>query len=179
MRLSDLAPIASLISCAGVLISLIYLAIQIRQTGKNQRALIHQARASRLIALTTQVANPEIVEGYFLAVFGSEAITEIQYRQYMMMFTGLLYAIEDDFFQYREGHLEKKHLDSSAQSWKRLCSSPGHRVTWRRTKAVFTPDFVEFMDRTMAEVSELQPHDDFDAWKAELLAEVAARRVAK
>ena len=50
MKLSDLASIGSLISSAAVLISLVYLALQIRQAERNQRALIHQGRASRMIA---------------------------------------------------------------------------------------------------------------------------------
>jgi hypothetical protein len=178
MRLSDLASIGSLISSAAVVISLVYLALQIRQAERNQRALIHQGRASRMIALTTQIADPGIVDGYFLAIFGSDSITHGQYRQYTMIFTGLLYAIEDDFFQYKAGLLEKKYFESSTQTWKRIFSLPGHRVTWRRIRAVFAPEFVEFMDRTMGEVPAIQPVDDFLAWKADLLAEMAAARVA-
>jgi hypothetical protein len=124
MRLSDLASIGSLISSAAVLISLVYLALQIRQAERNQRALIHQGRASRMIALTTQIADPGIVDAYFLAIFGSDSITQGQYRQYTMMFTGLLYAIEDDFFQYKAGLLEKKYFESSTQTWKRIFSLP-------------------------------------------------------
>jgi hypothetical protein len=44
---------------------------------------------------------------------------------------------------------------------------------------VFAPEFVEFMDRTMGEVPAIQPVDDFLAWKADLLAEMAAARAAK
>jgi hypothetical protein len=55
MKLSDLASIGSLISSAAVLISLVYLALQIRQAERNQRALIHQGRASRMIALTASL----------------------------------------------------------------------------------------------------------------------------
>jgi hypothetical protein len=38
---------------------------------------------------------------------------------------------------------------------------------------------VEFMDRTMGEVPAIQPVDDFLAWKADLLAEMAANRAEK
>jgi hypothetical protein len=179
MRLSDLASIGSLISSAAVVISLVYLALQIRQTERNQRALIHQGRASRMIALTTQIANPGVVDGYFQAILGSDSIADGQYRQYTMLFTGLLYAIEDDFFQYKTGLLEKKYFESSTQTWKRILSVPGHRVTWRRLRATFAPEFVEFMDRTMGGVPAIQPVDDFQAWKAELLAEMAAARAAE
>jgi hypothetical protein len=46
-------------------------------------------------------------------------------------------------------------------------------------RAVFAPEFVEFMDRTMGEFPAIQPVDDFLAWKAELLAEMAPDRAAK
>ena len=65
--------------------------------------------------------------------------------------------------------LENKHFESSTQTWKRIFSLPGHRVTWRRIRAVFAPEFVGFMDRTMGEVRAIQPVDDFQAWKADLL----------
>jgi hypothetical protein len=92
-----------------------------------------------------------------------------------MLFTGLLYAIEDDYFQYKAGLLEKKYFESSTQTWKRILSLPGHRVTWKRMRAVFAPEFVEFMDRTMGEAPAIQPVDDFQGW----LAETAAARAAK
>ena len=93
MKLSDLASIGSLISSAAVLISLVYLALQIRQAERNQRALIHQGRASRMIALMAQIADPGIVDGYFLAIFGSELDYAWSIQTYTMMFTELLYAI--------------------------------------------------------------------------------------
>ena len=48
MSLSDLAAIGSLISGVAVLISLIYLARQMRQNTKHTRALIQQGRVERI-----------------------------------------------------------------------------------------------------------------------------------
>src|SRR5579862_4809924 len=48
MTLADLASIGSLISGVAVLISLIYLALQVRQAEKNQRALMNQGTAARV-----------------------------------------------------------------------------------------------------------------------------------
>ena len=47
MTLSDLAAIGSLVSGLAVLVSLVYVSIQIRQTERNQRALINQGAMAR------------------------------------------------------------------------------------------------------------------------------------
>jgi PEP-CTERM motif len=46
MTLSDLAALGSFISSVAVLVSLIYLALQVRQADKNQRAIVQQERAA-------------------------------------------------------------------------------------------------------------------------------------
>ena len=48
MTLSDLASIGSLVSGAAVLGSLIYLALQVRQTDRNQMAAIRHSRVTRM-----------------------------------------------------------------------------------------------------------------------------------
>ena len=45
MSLSDLASLGSFVSGVAVLISLIYLALQVRQTEKNQQSLMQQGQA--------------------------------------------------------------------------------------------------------------------------------------
>jgi len=50
MTLSDLASLGSLISSVAVLVSLTYLAYQIRQSTKRTRALIQSARVDRLMS---------------------------------------------------------------------------------------------------------------------------------
>jgi len=47
MRLSDLAAIAGVLSSLAVFGSLIYLALQVRQTDRNQRTLLQRATSTR------------------------------------------------------------------------------------------------------------------------------------
>jgi hypothetical protein len=51
MSLSDLASLGSFVSGFAVLISLIYLSLQVRQTKRNQQIAIRHSRASRIVAL--------------------------------------------------------------------------------------------------------------------------------
>ena len=58
MSLTDLASIGSLISSVAVLISLIYLALQVRQAEKNQQASIRQGRANATASRAGSACGP-------------------------------------------------------------------------------------------------------------------------
>src|SRR5689334_6518225 len=48
MTLSDLAAVGSLVSGVAVLVSLVYLALQVRQSERNQRAVLNQGYITRV-----------------------------------------------------------------------------------------------------------------------------------
>ena len=58
MSLSDWASIGSLVSSIAVLISLIYLALQVRQAERNQQASIRQGRATRMVDIILAAGEP-------------------------------------------------------------------------------------------------------------------------
>jgi hypothetical protein len=60
MTLSDLASIGSLVSGVAVLVSLIYLALQVRQAEKNQRALMNQGTVARVSESILGFAQPAL-----------------------------------------------------------------------------------------------------------------------
>ena len=60
MTLSDLASIGSLVSGAAVLGSLIYLALQVRQTDRNQMAAIRHSRVTRAVDVLMAHADPSL-----------------------------------------------------------------------------------------------------------------------
>ncbi len=61
MNLSDIASIATVISSLTVLVSLIYLSLQIRQTERNQRAAMDQGAANRNVEINVFHADPRVI----------------------------------------------------------------------------------------------------------------------
>ncbi len=57
MSLSVLASLGSFVSGFAVLISLIYLALQVRQTERNQQVSIRHSRATRIVELHLALAG--------------------------------------------------------------------------------------------------------------------------
>jgi hypothetical protein len=60
MALTDIATVAGIVSSAALTISLVYVALQVRQAEKNQRGLMQQGRANRLDMMLLQMAEPQI-----------------------------------------------------------------------------------------------------------------------
>jgi hypothetical protein len=82
MSLSDLAAIGSLISGVAVLISLIYLARQMRQNTKHTRALIQQGRVERISNQQLKFAESDLAASWLVAN-GIKATPEaVQQRQF-------------------------------------------------------------------------------------------------
>ena len=64
MSLSDLASLGSFVSGCAVLISLIYLALQVRQTERNQKISIRHSRVSRTVELQLALADPGVADAW-------------------------------------------------------------------------------------------------------------------
>lgn len=173
MSLSDIASIGSLVSGVAVLISLIYLALQVRQAERNQQASIRQGRATRLVDIILATSDPAIVEAMPIGAGGLDTITPTQFGQFIAIYGAFLASAEDTYLQYKEGLLSEAVFVSFAESWRRTLSQPGVRALWALRRKAFEAGFAAYMDGLVAEVPVAHANDFFAAWKAELAREKA------
>ncbi len=84
-RASDLACIRSLISSVAVLISLVHLSLQLRQSERNQQTLIQQGRATRPSDLLLRIAGADAVEANYEGIVGDEDISLVELHQFLYL----------------------------------------------------------------------------------------------
>src|SRR5215469_1826562 len=100
MSLSDLASLGSFVSGIAVLVSLIYVAVQLRQAAKHQRALMHQGYAARVSENLHWLAEPVNAGLRARVIAGETEFTpEELYRLRMFCRVGILNA-QDAYLQY-------------------------------------------------------------------------------
>ena len=174
MSLTDLASIGSFVSGISVLLSLVYLNLQVRQTERNQRALIQQGRASRASDLILRVAGSELVQSQYKGAFGEDHISLIELRQFQMIFTSMLHSFEDTFFHHNQKLIDEPAFASTVTTIQSMLSLPGYRVMWRQIRPMYEQSFVAFMDRIAEQASVVRPGDDLARWKAAIAAEKAS-----
>ena len=75
MSLSVLASLGSFVSGFAVLISLIYLALQVRQTERNQQISIRHSRVSRTVELHLALADPAVADAWLHGSGSPQEIT--------------------------------------------------------------------------------------------------------
>ena len=169
MSLSDLASLGSFVSGFAVLISLIYLALQVRQAEKNQRAIIHQGRIEQSADRLLRLMEPELLKPFMKGLYGRDASTEeLEFQQFVFAMAAIAREIADLYFQNDLGLLDEATLQGQLVPLYAALRSPGGKAFWKLTRGFADPRIRERVDALDARLPVQPPTQMFDAYKAEL-----------
>ena len=174
MSLSDLASLGSFVNGLAVLISLIYLALQVRQTRRNQQIAIRHNRASRIVELQLALADPGVAGAWVHGSGSPQEITQIEVSQFMNLCRALFFHFEDSFYQREEGLLNDNAFETVVAGARLSARSPGWRAAWRIARPNFGGRFLDFMDRVVAGAAVEPPVDlSLETWKVAFASEAS------
>lgn len=174
MSLSDLASLGSFVSGVAVLTSLIYLALQVRQTERNQQISIRHSRASRTVELHLALADPAVADAWLHGTGSPQEITKTELGQFINVCRALFFHFEDSFYQREEGLLNDNAFETVVAGARLITRTPGVRAAWKISRPNFGGRFLEFMDGVVAR-SAVEPRVDLslEAWKAAFASEAS------
>ncbi|MBS0278604.1 MAG: hypothetical protein JSR81_13370 [Proteobacteria bacterium] len=178
MSLSDLASIATVVSSIAVLGSLIYLALQVRQTERNQCALIQPGRAARTAQSLMHMSEREIAEPFLKGMEGDETMSPVEQAQFRMAFSAMIISAEDSYFQYRQRLLSKQQFESVVNVLLSMLATAGPRAMWRNVESRFEDGFRDFINSRLRIAVGRQIAPSLSDWKTSLArarAEISAR----
>jgi hypothetical protein len=174
MSLSDLASLGSFVSGLAVLISLIYLALQVRQTKRNQQIAIRHSRVSRIVELHVALADPGVADAWLRGSGSPQEITQTELSQFTNLCRALFFHFEDSFYQREEGLLNDEAFETVVAGVRFSARSPGWRAAWRISRSNFGGRFLDFMDRVVAGAAIEPPVDlSLQAWKVAFASEAS------
>jgi hypothetical protein len=166
MTLSDLASIAEIVGGIAVIVSLVYLAIQVRQNTASVRNSTLQSNTALWSSLLSSLAQPGAVEAYVAGMTGKEDIKPIHYTQFFLLCRGLFIAFENQYYQYRQGALDRETYRGYERSIsQQLLAFPGFRAWWQQSRAVFSPAFVSHVDEMIRNTPLVSPDKFFVEWQ--------------
>jgi hypothetical protein len=180
MLLSTLAALGSFISGVAVLVSLVFLYFQVKQVNRqvmqaerNQQAAIRQARATRTVDLILSTKDEALADAYLRAVVGDTSISPTQFNQFRQILRATFVNCEDTFYQHEEGVLNDAAFASFVTGMKGTLQWAGFRAQWKTVRSNYGAEFVEFMDKIVAEIPVSKtPEDAFAIWKNDVAAEL-------
>ena len=174
MSLTDLAALGSFVSAVAVLISLIYLSLQVKQAERNQQSSIRATRVTRIVDIMMGLADPSLADAVTKASEGAKDVSDQQIRQFTFYCGARFHNAEDSFNQFQEGLLNQRAFDSLVAGLKNSLAQPGMRVFYRRYRAALGKDFADLVDKLLAETPIVPGLDSAAQWRADLAAELAA-----
>jgi hypothetical protein len=178
MSLSVLSTLAGAVSALAVLVSLLLLQRQIRQSEKNQRALIQQGRACRSAEIAMRLMDSDFAEAYYCCMNGDPEITETQLVQFIGYCRAVFLGAEDSFLQHRECLLDELAFNSFKRALLGLFVSPGMRASWSVLREWYDPEFAAYVDGIIEDTTDRPNALQHDRWIAAASAELVRKRAA-
>ena len=167
MNWEAIGAIGDFVGGLAVVLTLVYIAFQVRQSSKQ---IDQHARA---LAASTYYASGEGFSKWWALVIQDEAVASLWQRgiagevldstdklrfssMAMMLFTSL----ENNFHQLQLGSISRNTLELAKPQWVRFLISPGGSAWWKRQgRGTFTPELVEAIEALIA-VADPEDSDD-------------------
>jgi hypothetical protein len=151
MSLEEFYYVSQIAASVAVLASLIYLALQTRQTARNQQAQMHATRLQYVRDDVTRLADPAFSGTFRMGLAGDPNLKAEEGWQFVMTAYGLLLSFQEQFHEFHEGMLNKRRWEPSRSTLKRQLSSPGFRAVFHLFRAQLDTQFAAAVDEIIAE----------------------------
>ena len=164
MSLSDLASIGSFVSGVAVMVTLVFLVLQMRQSNHNQRALMQQGRSSRASSSILQMSEPFAAQCYVRGIRVDQSLSEHEVWSYWAMVTAQHINWEDSYLQHRSGMLDADSFATDDSVLRITCGFPGHRRIWHLVGPTFGPTYRAYVDGIIAATQLAEPPNFVALW---------------
>lgn len=175
MSLSDLAAVGSFVSGIAVVFSFIFLGIQVRQSNRNQRSIIQQARTARNVESLQKMAEQPISELLAQAESNPQGLDAAKIWSLYGYGAAIFWSYEDTYMQFKAGTLHEGSWQSDLATLQRIMAFPFLRVIWRMAREGMDRDYRDYVDSVMREIAPDPSARFSDLFKAFLAEEMPTR----
>jgi hypothetical protein len=147
MSLEDLGNIGEFVAAVGVIISLIYLAVQIRQNTRSLRAGAFQQYRQQSAELSRLLAEPDMASVYRTGLDSPDQLTEEERTRFEAMMVFAFNSNENFFLLRKMGLLDDTLWAGGRTAYLRwLLRHDGAEKWWMRNREMMSPAFREYVE---------------------------------
>jgi hypothetical protein len=172
MSLSDLASIGSFVSGVAVVVSIAFLALQMRQGNANQKSLMQQGRSARTVDMLMRMSEP-VLSQTIVGAFNDVSDDPARVFAFYAFACACFWNYEDSFLQFRAKMLDARSWATDELTLRGLLANPAYRAVWRMARTGMQGDYRDYLDRLMSEIRPTEPRDIAQVWRANFNAERA------
>jgi hypothetical protein len=154
VTLQDLGNLGEFVGALGVIASLLYLALQIRQGSRQIRENTNSvlgsvenenARGSSEF-LQSLAERPQLARVWRMGLSEPAKLTQDEGAQFALLMGAAFYRLEGPFRQYKRGLLSEDSWEPWERLIRRYLHSPAVLGWWSRRDVPFAPSFIEYVD---------------------------------
>jgi hypothetical protein len=155
LTIQDWGAVGEIVGGFAVVFTLIYLAMQLRQTSKSLQ-ITNSDAASAMNAEVFQelISNPEFVALYLKGLAGLENLDEAGRLRFVLFCNKAMRFFENTWFLHANDALAPGAWYGQQRGIQEMLSAPGSQEAWALNRNLFSKAFVAFVDEL--------PAQDFD-----------------
>lgn len=158
LSLQDWANLGEAVGGVAVVVTLAYLAHQIRQNTRMVRSATYQQVANSLTDFSALLAqHPDLCELYFRGGrLGLSSLSEPEHDRFALVLFNFFRRQENAFYQQVQGTLEPAAWAGVRESLSDVVLRPGVHQWWKQARARFIPEFAAFVDHALPKAAAQQ-----------------------
>jgi len=147
MTLDTVQVIAEAIGALAVMLSVVYLAIQVKRNTSATYSQTYQAATSSFAEMAAIVgASKETARVFTLGMSDPGELDESEYSQFAYLAISLLRRFENIYFQHQSGMINDDFWTGHSDNLLWFYHQPGFQKMWQERRYAFSEGFREFVD---------------------------------
>lgn len=148
MTIQELGAIGELVGGVAVVVTLLYLAFEIRQTARAIRSSSFHGVTDSFNEINNLLARDESLARIFrIGMEDLDSLTEDEKVRFGFMYMSPFRVFETIYFQKESGTVDPRLWEAEKRSMQFLLSGAGSRAWWRSNPLSFTSEFRRFVEK--------------------------------
>lgn len=146
MNWDAIGAIGEIVGASAVVVSLVYLGLQIRSQNKQAKLSALREMSRELRGTTAMFADPNISDIFVRANEDYGSISDAESVQLMVLTTNIFRAWENAFLESKVGNLEESVWQGLSREYTQTMGIPSFQHIWDRRKQNFDAEFRRYVD---------------------------------
>ena len=143
MNWEAIGAIGQIVGALVVVVSLIYLAREIRTNARSAR--IPSLHVNRWLG--ELVEHPHLAELYYRGIQDFRSLKSGDLVRFSALMDQVFYIFRELYFQHLDGHLDPRLWGPTEAAMRDINAWPGVQAWWRTARHLFNKEFVKFVDQ--------------------------------
>ena len=152
MNWDAIGAIAELVGALSVLVTLIYLAFQVRQANVGiQSAVVHSQAELQNAWLASLARSPDLHQLYRKGLRDDDSLSKEDRGRFDLLVLQVLFSLDAQYHKHRLGAIQSAHLGRIVASVRPILSTAGGSASYHRQKEMLSMDFRHYVERVFGD----------------------------